>query len=114
MKALVKAERSPGIWLKDIPEPQLGANDVRIRIRKTAIAAPTYTSTTWMTGRRGPSRYRWPWGTNTAARSSSWAAKYRASQSAIASPARATSPAAIAVTAGPVAATCAATPWASG
>ena len=37
MKALVKAERSPGIWLKDIPEPQLGANDVRIRIRKTAI-----------------------------------------------------------------------------
>jgi threonine 3-dehydrogenase len=37
MKALVKAERSPGIWLRDIPEPQLGANDVRIRIRKTAI-----------------------------------------------------------------------------
>ncbi len=37
MKALVKAERAPGIWLKDIPEPALGPNDVRIRIGKTAI-----------------------------------------------------------------------------
>ena len=37
MKALVKAERAPGIWLKEIPEPKLGANDVRIQIRKTAI-----------------------------------------------------------------------------
>ncbi len=37
MKALVKAERAPGIWLQDIPEPGLGANDVRIRVRKTAI-----------------------------------------------------------------------------
>src|SRR5688572_20036172 len=37
MKALVKAERAPGIWLQEIPEPKLGANDVRIRIRKTAI-----------------------------------------------------------------------------
>src|SRR5512134_1787200 len=37
MKALVKAERAPGIWLQEIPEPALGANDVRIRIRKTAI-----------------------------------------------------------------------------
>jgi threonine 3-dehydrogenase len=37
MKALVKAERAPGIWLQEIPDPKLGANDVRIRIRKTAI-----------------------------------------------------------------------------
>ena len=37
MKALVKAERAPGIWLQEIPEPKLGANDVRIQIRKTAI-----------------------------------------------------------------------------
>ncbi len=37
MKALVKAERAPGIWLSDVPEPKVGPNDVLIRIRKTAI-----------------------------------------------------------------------------
>lgn len=37
MRALVKAERQPGIWLKDLPEPEIGPNDVLIRIRKTAI-----------------------------------------------------------------------------
>ncbi len=37
MKALVKAERAPGIWLEDVPEPKTGPNDVLIRIRKTAI-----------------------------------------------------------------------------
>jgi threonine 3-dehydrogenase len=37
MKALVKAERAPGIWLSDVPEPRVGPNDVLIRIRKTAI-----------------------------------------------------------------------------
>ncbi|HSQ68876.1 MAG TPA: L-threonine 3-dehydrogenase [Steroidobacteraceae bacterium] len=37
MKALVKAQRAPGIWLEEIPEPSVGHNDVRIRINKTAI-----------------------------------------------------------------------------
>jgi threonine 3-dehydrogenase len=37
MKALVKAQRAPGIWLEEIPEPRVGHNDVRIRINKTAI-----------------------------------------------------------------------------
>ncbi len=37
MKALVKAKREPGIWLQDQPEPDLGPNDVRIKVRKTAI-----------------------------------------------------------------------------
>jgi threonine 3-dehydrogenase len=37
MKALVKSEARPGIWLKDIPEPKVGPNDVLIRIGKTAI-----------------------------------------------------------------------------
>jgi threonine 3-dehydrogenase len=37
MKALVKAERAPGIWLENVPEPKAGPNDVLIRIRKTAI-----------------------------------------------------------------------------
>ncbi|HQR49551.1 MAG TPA: L-threonine 3-dehydrogenase, partial [Steroidobacteraceae bacterium] len=37
MKALVKSQRAPGIWLDDVPEPKVGHNDVLIRIRKTAI-----------------------------------------------------------------------------
>jgi threonine 3-dehydrogenase len=37
MKALVKKERAPGMWLEEIPEPKVGHNDVRIEIAKTAI-----------------------------------------------------------------------------
>ena len=37
MKALVKKEAAPGIWLEDIPEPSIGPNDVLIKIAKTAI-----------------------------------------------------------------------------
>jgi len=37
MKALVKAERSEGIWLRDVPKPNCGHNDVLIKVHKTAI-----------------------------------------------------------------------------
>ena len=37
MKALVKAKAEPGIWLKDVPEPALGPNDVRIAVRRASI-----------------------------------------------------------------------------
>jgi threonine 3-dehydrogenase len=37
MKALVKKEAAPGIWLDDVPEPKVGPNDVLIEIDKTAI-----------------------------------------------------------------------------
>jgi threonine 3-dehydrogenase len=37
MKALVKKEAAPGIWLQDIPEPTVGPNDVLIEVAKTAI-----------------------------------------------------------------------------
>jgi threonine 3-dehydrogenase len=37
MKALVKKEASPGIWLDDVPEPKVGPNDVLIEIDRTAI-----------------------------------------------------------------------------
>ncbi len=37
MKALVKKEAGPGIWLEDLPQPQIGPNDVLIEIAKTAI-----------------------------------------------------------------------------
>jgi threonine 3-dehydrogenase len=37
VKALVKTRSEPGIWLEDQPEPSPGPNDVKIRVRKTAI-----------------------------------------------------------------------------
>ena len=37
MKALVKSEAKPGIWMKDIDIPRVGPNDVLIKIGKTAI-----------------------------------------------------------------------------
>jgi threonine 3-dehydrogenase len=38
MKALVKSQKKPGIWLvQDAPVPEVGVHDVMIRIRKTAI-----------------------------------------------------------------------------
>jgi threonine 3-dehydrogenase len=37
MKALVKAERKPGLWLRDVPEPEIGINDVLIQVLRTGI-----------------------------------------------------------------------------
>jgi len=37
MKALIKKEPVEGIWMSDEPEPEVGPNDVKIRIQKTAI-----------------------------------------------------------------------------
>ncbi|MEA3042085.1 MAG: threonine 3-dehydrogenase [Sphingomonadales bacterium] len=37
MKALVKQEAAPGLWLMDVPEPEAGPNDVLIRVKRTAI-----------------------------------------------------------------------------
>ncbi|RLC28740.1 L-threonine 3-dehydrogenase, partial [Candidatus Woesebacteria bacterium] len=37
MKALVKDKAEPGLWLKDVSIPEVGINDVLIKIHKTAI-----------------------------------------------------------------------------
>ena len=37
MKALVKAKPESGIWWEDVPEPEIGPNDVLVRVRKTSI-----------------------------------------------------------------------------
>ncbi len=37
MKALVKAKAEQGLWLEDVPEPEVGINDVLIRVEKTGI-----------------------------------------------------------------------------
>ena len=37
MKALVKKERKPGLWLEDVPKPVVGINDVLIHVDRTGI-----------------------------------------------------------------------------
>ena len=37
MRALVKAKAEPGIWMEEVPVPEIGPNDVLIKVRKTAI-----------------------------------------------------------------------------
>ncbi len=37
MRALVKREAETGIWLEDVPKPEIGPNDVLIRVKRTAI-----------------------------------------------------------------------------
>ena len=37
MKALVKKQAEEGIWLEDVPIPEIGNNDVLVKIKKTAI-----------------------------------------------------------------------------
>ena len=37
MRALVKAKREEGLWLENVPEPEVGLNDVLIRVHKTGI-----------------------------------------------------------------------------
>ncbi len=37
MRALIKGEAAEGLWLENVPEPEIGINDVLIRVRKTGI-----------------------------------------------------------------------------
>jgi threonine 3-dehydrogenase len=37
MKALVKSRPEAGLWLEDVPEPQIAINDVKIRVLETGI-----------------------------------------------------------------------------
>ena len=37
MKALVKSRAEPGIWMEDVPVPEIGHNDLLIKLRKSAI-----------------------------------------------------------------------------
>lgn len=61
MKALSKLKAEEGIWMTDVPVPELGHNDLLIKIRKTAICGTDVHIYNWMSGRKKPSRCRWSW-----------------------------------------------------
>ena len=47
MKALIKAQPEPGLWLQDVAEPRLGINDVLVRISRTGICGTDLSIFTW-------------------------------------------------------------------
>jgi threonine 3-dehydrogenase len=52
MKALVKAYPKEGLWLQDMLVPEVGPEDVLIRIKKKEFAAPISISGNGTNGRR--------------------------------------------------------------
>ena len=47
MRALVKSRPEPGIWLEDIPKPEIGPNDVLINVKKTSICGTDLHIVAW-------------------------------------------------------------------
>ncbi|HUQ77917.1 MAG TPA: L-threonine 3-dehydrogenase [Patescibacteria group bacterium] len=47
MRALVKTHARPGLELRDVPEPAMGVNDVRIGVRKTGICGTDLHIESW-------------------------------------------------------------------
>ncbi|MGI9285109.1 MAG: L-threonine 3-dehydrogenase [Pseudomonadales bacterium] len=47
MKALVKKQAAQGLWLDDVPEPEIGINDVLIKVMRTAICGTDMHIYTW-------------------------------------------------------------------
>ena len=41
MKALVKRHAEPGLWLEDVEMPEVGINDVLIKVLRTGICGIT-------------------------------------------------------------------------
>ncbi|MGO9976380.1 MAG: L-threonine 3-dehydrogenase [Solirubrobacteraceae bacterium] len=53
MKALVKARPGPGLWLQDRPEPEIGINDVLIKVHRTGICGTDLHIHSWDAWARG-------------------------------------------------------------
>jgi threonine 3-dehydrogenase len=47
MRALVKTEAGPGLELTDVPEPEIGINDVLVRVHKTGICGTDLHIESW-------------------------------------------------------------------
>jgi len=47
MKALVKAEAAPGLWLRDVPEPEARAGEVLVRVLRTGICGTDLHVRSW-------------------------------------------------------------------
>ena len=56
MKALVKAEAAPGLWLRDVPEPEVRAGEVLVWVLRTGICGTDLHIRSWDAWARGAVR----------------------------------------------------------
>src|SRR5215510_8768719 len=47
VKALVKAEAGPGLWLQDVPEPKIEADEVLIKVLRTGLCGTDLHIQSW-------------------------------------------------------------------
>jgi threonine 3-dehydrogenase len=47
MRALGKTKPEPGIWMEDVPKPEIGPNDVLIKVKKTSICGTDLHIVAW-------------------------------------------------------------------
>jgi threonine 3-dehydrogenase len=47
MKALVKSRPEPGLWLEDVPVPEIGINDVLVRVKRASICGTDIHILSW-------------------------------------------------------------------
>ncbi|MFB7368515.1 L-threonine 3-dehydrogenase [Streptomyces sp. NPDC056222] len=47
MKALVKQKAEPGLWLTDVPEPEIGSGEVLIKVKRTGICGTDLHIRSW-------------------------------------------------------------------
>lgn len=114
IKALSKLKPEQGIWMNEVDMPELGHNDLLIKIKKTAICGTDVHIYNWDEWSQKPFQYLWWLATNTWVKWLALAKKCVASKLVIAFLAKATSLVVTAVTVVVAVRTCAATPlvWA--
>lgn len=78
MKALSKLKAEEGIWMTDVPEPEVGHNDLLIKIRKTAICGTDVHIYNWDEWSQKTIRYRWSLDMNMSAKLLASARKLKA------------------------------------
>lgn len=112
MKALSKLKAEEGIWMTDVPQPELGHNDIMIKIRKTAICGTDVHIYNWDEWSQKTIPVPMVVGHEYVGEVVAMDRKLKGLTSATAFPAKATSLAGTAVTAVAAALICAATPLA--
>ena len=68
MKALVKSRAERGLWLEEIAEPEIGINDVLVRVHYTGICGTDVHIYEWDEWAKRPSQCPWPSGTSSSAK----------------------------------------------
>ncbi len=98
----------------DAPKPEMGHNDLLIKIRKTAICGTDVHIYNWMSGHKRPSRFLWLSAMNMSAKWWIWVRKFVASILVTECQAKVISPVVTAVIAVVAVLICAVTQWGLG